>query len=458
MGIIDRLRGKASEDKHRSAMSYNGKAILLSTIGGTLAAITAIFIPISLLETIAGASGLSEIIPAARPPLGSSARVLFVIFTAILVASILLVLLLNFGRKKESFDYDRDEALSADYEAKERKRMPIISSDEDIANKILEEDVDYDEDHQQSDESDVKKASIIGAILGGGAAVASNTKSMVSKLPFMGGDDSVRSFDDLPRLRNADSHPDAPPRRPLFANKDLGDQNLDDEDNVDETLQDIHEEEALSDSFDSVETFEVEEPHKDMDVSQPIYETASVQETIGSDVFESEKEDQDDYHIRYDEDITDDADIYESQDEAIAELPSYGSLLGRLENIVERRRAYKEELLNQEQPQNMEQSPDRKPIFNERNDQSPPRIQEPIDSEAQKIEAIAEVDEMHHNEYEQDSVSEDILTQPVNLKQVSLAEETSSKDDETSEGQTEEMDSALKAALETLHKMSEKNA
>jgi uncharacterized coiled-coil protein SlyX len=44
---------------------------------------------------------------------------------------------------------------------------------------------------------------------------------VVPKMPWTKSEQDITELADLPKLRNGDSHPDAPPRRPLFASLDL---------------------------------------------------------------------------------------------------------------------------------------------------------------------------------------------------------------------------------------------
>jgi hypothetical protein len=54
------------------------KAVAMAMAGATLAAVSTMFVPVAILESVTGATGLSELIPAARAPLGDTARALMV--------------------------------------------------------------------------------------------------------------------------------------------------------------------------------------------------------------------------------------------------------------------------------------------------------------------------------------------------------------------------------------------
>lgn len=118
-------------------------------------------IPLSSIEGFVSAYGISEMLPAARPPLGGTARLLIALAAGIFVAALLYSL---FPRKGFS-----DMATA----------MPRMTNIGDFFRSLR-----------------------FGR--SGGAP------------------GEVSDFDDLPRLRNADAHPDAPARRPIFANSDLG--------------------------------------------------------------------------------------------------------------------------------------------------------------------------------------------------------------------------------------------
>ena len=52
------------------------KAIAIAMAGATVTAAGTMFVPVGILENITGSTGLSELIPAARAPLGDTARAL----------------------------------------------------------------------------------------------------------------------------------------------------------------------------------------------------------------------------------------------------------------------------------------------------------------------------------------------------------------------------------------------
>ena len=65
-----------------SARKSNWAKVLLAALGAGLLLFS---LPVGLVETVVASSGLSEAIPAAAPPLGPKARLLFAGFGAVMV-------------------------------------------------------------------------------------------------------------------------------------------------------------------------------------------------------------------------------------------------------------------------------------------------------------------------------------------------------------------------------------
>lgn len=148
------------------------RALAMALAGAIVAAVGTMLVPVAILESIAGSSGLSELVPAARAPLGDTARALIAFgagaFTLALLAYILL--------RQDSIT---DPAVS------ERAPANDAPSLMDRLAKIT-----------------------LPAIA-------------MPKMPWAKGEHDITELADLPKLRNGDSHPDAPPRRPLVASQDL---------------------------------------------------------------------------------------------------------------------------------------------------------------------------------------------------------------------------------------------
>jgi len=131
---------------------------LLAALGAGLLLFS---LPVGLVETVVASSGLSEAIPAAAPPLGPKARLLFAGFGAAMV-------------------------LGLAWAGQRERRVALLTHD------------------KQGRES--------------GAAGVSEMGFALSKLNWLSRGRSKTG----PALRRSDSHPDAPARAPIFASRDFG--------------------------------------------------------------------------------------------------------------------------------------------------------------------------------------------------------------------------------------------
>ena len=131
---------------------------LLAALGAGLLLFS---LPVGLVETVVASSGLSEAIPAAAPPLGPKARLLFAGFGAVMV-------------------------LGLAWAGQRERRVALLTHD------------------KQGRES--------------GAAGVSEMGFALSKLNWLSRGRSKTG----PALGRSDSHPDAPARAPIFASRDFG--------------------------------------------------------------------------------------------------------------------------------------------------------------------------------------------------------------------------------------------
>ena len=143
--------------------------------GSILAAVATMFVPVSVLESVTGSSGLSELVPATAAPLGDTARALIAFGAGALTLAILAVALLRQNNVSPARDA---AAVPAD----------IVEEDDRIFASSLKERI---------------------------------SKIELPRMPWIKGDDDITELSDLPRLRGGDVHPDAPARRPLSAILDL---------------------------------------------------------------------------------------------------------------------------------------------------------------------------------------------------------------------------------------------
>lgn len=146
--------------------------------GAIVAAVTTMFVPVGLLENIAGSTGLSELVPAARAPLGDTARALIAFGAGAFILALLTYVLIRL-----------DGASAA--------RPDMLAAVPDWA----------EEPEQMAKPDRLARLKIAGMSM--------------PKMPWVQDVDAITDLSDLPKLRMGDTHPDAPPRRPLFAQQDL---------------------------------------------------------------------------------------------------------------------------------------------------------------------------------------------------------------------------------------------
>ncbi len=151
----------------------------MAVVGGIAAALVVATLPHVYLESIVGATGIAEIVPAAAPPLGNTARGLIAIAAGLVATSAIFVYLNRKGSSDMGLAIRRNLTPEPEVEGVEDTSRPASS----------------------------KKP----------FSVKSLTKFL--KKPKK---DKVTDLADLPERRKSDEHPDAPARPPLFAASDLG--------------------------------------------------------------------------------------------------------------------------------------------------------------------------------------------------------------------------------------------
>ncbi len=165
------------------SLKYNRqmRGLAIAMTAATFAAVGAMFIPTAILESVTGATGLSEMVPATAAPLGDTARALIAFGAGALTLAAMTAVLL--GLDKQPYPRVVDE------------EVPVIEFE---------------------DEDEEPRPSLMDRLAG----IRLPTIS-APKWPWQKGDDDITELDDLPKLRGNDIHPDAPPRRPLSATADL---------------------------------------------------------------------------------------------------------------------------------------------------------------------------------------------------------------------------------------------
>lgn len=154
--------------------------------GGIAAALVIATLPHVYLENIVGATGLSEIVPAAAPPLGNTARGLITLVVGMITASTLYLIL---NQKTKTSEGGSDMGLAI--------RKNLTSESTEI-------------EREGKSRFAVPKLNL---------SVKSLTRFLKKPKKSPG---QVTELKDLPDIRSADRHPDAPARQPIFASSDLG--------------------------------------------------------------------------------------------------------------------------------------------------------------------------------------------------------------------------------------------
>ncbi|CAH0353705.1 MAG: hypothetical protein WA085_03380 [Sphingobium sp.] len=164
----------------RDIVRATRKRRLMTLFAGCAAALAMLSVPIPLIELVVASTGLSETIPAAAPPLGFTARVAMAGFAALLGMGVSLALNPRVAAQDDEEEAEQaglNDWLNTESETKESKMGFALSK-------------------------------LTSFTRGRGRAVDRERA----------GSDLA---DPLPVLRRADSHPDAPARRPIFASRDF---------------------------------------------------------------------------------------------------------------------------------------------------------------------------------------------------------------------------------------------
>ncbi|WP_339822876.1 hypothetical protein [uncultured Parasphingorhabdus sp.] len=162
------------------------KQPVMAVAGGIAAALVIATLPHVYLENIIGATGLSEFIPAAAPPLGNTARGLVAVMTGMISTSAIYLFL---NHKPKFLGGGSDMSLAI------RKNLTTNAIDDVRGGKSR---------------FTMPKLNLSAKTL---------TKFLKKPKKVAG---QVTDLRDLPDIKPADRHPDAPARHPIFASSDLG--------------------------------------------------------------------------------------------------------------------------------------------------------------------------------------------------------------------------------------------
>lgn len=189
-------------------------------LAGCAAAFVTLLIPIEAIENFTASSGLSEMIPQTAPPLGTTARMGIAFVAAIVVAGIVLALL-GSGADQDAPTRRRAAPEPEDRNGPALLRMPrfggirrsaVVSREPPAAPAPMAAAAP-----SESRFARIKRKldALAGRDVGSDGIAASDESGQRPR--------GIRNFDDLPKWRSADRHPDHPPRPPIMASADLGD-------------------------------------------------------------------------------------------------------------------------------------------------------------------------------------------------------------------------------------------
>jgi hypothetical protein len=191
------------ENANRKEMGMNGprneqmKPIIMAIGAAAAAAIAAMMLPASFIEGITGATGLSELIPATAAPLGPKARAIISFFAG----AVTLMMAMGYLMRR-SPDAQGNVQANAQASTSNVVHSPYIS------------DIEH------------SGASLVSKLQKRMSGLKATSVSLPSMPWAKKREDDILDLADLPRLREHDSHPDAPARRPISALTDLSDASL----------------------------------------------------------------------------------------------------------------------------------------------------------------------------------------------------------------------------------------
>jgi hypothetical protein len=163
-------------------LDHQTRAMVMAIGGAAIASVAAMLVPVGLWETLTGSTGISEMIPATAAPLGDTARAMIAFGVGALTFAVLALMLL---RRKDTVRV-----------APARAQEPVY--------------------YQIEDEPKVDEEPAPSLI----ARLKERASGFIEARRSAG---DISGLEDLPKLRSGDAHPDAPPRRPLLATRDLVD-------------------------------------------------------------------------------------------------------------------------------------------------------------------------------------------------------------------------------------------
>jgi hypothetical protein len=166
------------------------RAWIFAFAGSAIVAVAAMFVPVRVWEMITGSTGISEMVPVAAAPLGDKARALIAFGLGAVTFIMLAAQTLRRPARSPSVADVADNVAAND---------PRMSSWKDAVFDLTEE-------------ADPEPSPSLAARMRGKLAAWAEARRNSS---------AIVTLEDLPKLRASDAHPDAPPRRPFSAGRDL---------------------------------------------------------------------------------------------------------------------------------------------------------------------------------------------------------------------------------------------
>lgn len=166
------------------------RAWIFAFAGSAIVAVAAMFVPVRVWEMITGSTGISEMVPVAAAPLGDKARALIAFGLGAVTFIMLAAQTLRRPARSRSVADVADDVVANE---------PRMSSQNDAVFDLTEE-------------ADPEPSPSLAARLRGKLAAWAEARRDSS---------AIVTLEDLPKLRASDAHPDAPPRRPFSAGRDL---------------------------------------------------------------------------------------------------------------------------------------------------------------------------------------------------------------------------------------------
>ena len=156
------------------------RAVRTAIFAGIVVAVSAMFVPVAILEVVMRVTGVSGVFQATAAPMGDAARAVIAFSAGAVTLALMSVVLM------------RGSAGTVDADIYDHTAAGLPETDDDLM--------------------PTWKERFAGLGL---------PALKLSRMPWVKGNNDIMEFVDLPKLRNSDVHPDAPARQPLLVSQDL---------------------------------------------------------------------------------------------------------------------------------------------------------------------------------------------------------------------------------------------